>query len=239
MLKTETQALHLLNDLAGVPCDEAAAMELDAAGRLLCPLWKTLLATSVIAVADISRLPVHRDTPFMRSALHHSCAPVADNHRHQICTRVPHHYAAPAAQSSSHSSYHICTTFWLPLACRHAQATTVVSNMHSVPVLFRGSLPVAKRIEVGVLWLRANGCGIKQKLQGSSDLGQQGSLAGFMVGSELRIITQQRQTSAPCSAMALAPSGNHWSQHTSTPIVAYFVLVGLKPACRDLNRLPE
>lgn len=31
-------------------------------------------------------------------------------------------------------------------------------------------------------------------------------------------------TSAPFSAMHLAASGNHWSQQTATPILAYFVL---------------
>ena len=43
------------------------------------------------------------------------------------------------------------------------------------------------------------------------------------------------RTSAPCSAMARAASGNHWSQQMATPMVANLVWNTLKPVSPGLK----
>ena len=111
-------------------------------------------------------------------------APVASNDRHQICARVPHHHAAPAAQSSSDSSGHICSLSAPGCSWRidmHKATQTWCSDVHT-PVSRRCS-PVTERIEVGVLWLSANCCGVEQQLQGGAGPCQQGPWVSFTVRS--------------------------------------------------------
>ena len=87
---------HLSHDLASRPCDEAAAVESDAAGGLFSPLWELLLTHPVglqsLASADAD--PVLGDehslqlqTPqimFNQALLHTGCFACARTHKRTV-----------------------------------------------------------------------------------------------------------------------------------------------------------